>query len=341
MNVRLFTPLLLTTMITSASAAETITSLSPPYPSYGSIERLDPQLDTLLPADAHLEKLAEGFNWTEGPVWMPQPSQLVFSDVPENIVYRWRAGRGIDIFLQPSGFTGEKFDGREPGSNGLIVDLQGNLIICQHGDRRVARLNDDGQSFTTIADNYQGHRFNSPNDVIYDRSGNLYFTDPPYGMPNNTESEMGFHGVYRVTPDGTVTLVTRDLERPNGLALSPDEKTLYVSNSHRPRPVIMAYSLGPDGLPTDTGRVLFDSSARAAQGLRGLNDGMTIDQQGNLWASGPGGILIITPEGRHLGTLLTGVSTGNCTWGDDGSTLYVMCDGAICRIRTNAKGGRF
>lgn len=342
MTLRLFATLLLASVTAHFSpAAADIISLSPPYPSYGSVERLDPALDALLRAEAHLEKLAEGFNWAEGPAWMPQQRQLVFSDVPENIIYRWREGYGIDIFLRPSGFTGDNFAGRQPGSNGLTIDLQGNLVICQHGDRRIARLNDDRHTFSTVADNYQGHLFNSPNDLVYDRQGNFYFTDPLYGMQDNSESEMGFYGVYRVTPGGTVTLVTRDLERPNGLALSPDEKTLYVSNSYRPRSVIVAYTLGADGLPIDAGRALIDTSARVERGLSGLNDGMAMDQQGNLWATGPGGVLVITPEGKHLGTLLTGVSTGNCTWGDDGSTLYVTCDGAICRIRTNTKGVRF
>ncbi len=324
----------------AAQAADPIVSLKPPYPTIGQIERLDPALDQLLPTDAKIEKLAEGFNWSEGPVWMPKERQLVFSDVPENIVYRWREGPGIDIFLNPSGFTGDSYDGRERGSNGLNVDGEGRLVLAQHGDRRVARLNPDGKTFTTIADRYDGKRFNSPNDLCFDRKGNLYFTDPPYGVGPSTKIELDYQGVYRASPDGKVTLLSKELARPNGIAVSPDQRTIYVANSDNARPVIMAYELKDDGT-VGPGRVFFDSVPLRSGGRRGAMDGMEVDAQGNLWATGPGGVLIISPQGKHLGTLLTGQATANCAFGDDGSTLYITADMFLCRVKTKTKGTGF
>lgn len=328
---------LLAMTLSVASAAEPIRSFSAPYETFGEIERLDPALDRLLAADARMVKLAEGFNWSEGPVWMAKERQLIFSDVPENIAYRWREGQGIDIFLNPSGFTGDAYDGRERGSNGLATDLEGRLLLCQHGDRRIARLNSDGKTFSTVVDRFEGKRFNSPNDLIVTSDGTIFFTDPPYGMGPSTSVEIGFNGVYRATPDGKVTLITKELERPNGLALSPDGKTLYVGNSHGPRPIIMAFAIAADGT-AGPGRVFFDASKLRDMGRRGALDGMAIDTQGNLWATGPGGVLIISPEGKHLGSLLTGQATGNCTFGDDGKTLYVVADMFLVRIETLATG---
>lgn len=316
-----------------ASVAE-IVSHAAPYPSVGQIERLDPALDALLAADAKIENLGQGFRWSEGPVWMPAQHQLVFSDVPANIAYRWRDGQGIDVFLQPSGFTGENYEGREAGSNGLTLDAQGRLVLCQHGNRCVARLNDDGKTFTTIVDRFEGKRFSSPNDLCFDRAGNLFFTDPPYGLPANTQPEIEFNGVYRRATDGTVTLISRELERPNGIALAPDQRTLYVANSHDPRPIIMAFALQADGR-ADSGRIFFDAKSLQAPGRPGSMDGMRVDARGNLWATGPGGILIITPAGKHIGTILTGQPTANCTFGgDDGTTLYITANMLLLRVPT-------
>src|SRR5690606_9326450 len=227
--------------------------------------------------------------------WVPAGGYLLFSDVPENIVYRWKDGEGVSVFLTPSGFTGDFYDGRERGSNGLTLDADGRLVLAQHGDRRIARLNPDNHTFTTVADRHEGRRFNSPNDLVYDRAGNLYFTDPPYGLARSAVREIDIQGVYRVTPDGTVTLLIDELERPNGVALSPDNRTLYVANSHPPRQIIMAYSLSGDGRISD-GRVFFDATPLAGEGRSGLPDGLKVDQQGNLWATGPGGVLILSPE---------------------------------------------
>lgn len=325
--------------LSSLPAAGPITSLTAPYPVFGEIERLDPALDALLAPDATMVKLAEGFNWSEGPVWMKPERQLVFSDVPENIAYRWREGHGVDVFLNPSGFTGDAYDGRERGSNGLATDREGRLLLSQHGNRQIARLNPDGRTFTTVADRFEGKRFNSPNDLVVDRQGNIFFTDPPYGLGPGSPVEIDFHGVYRVTPAGVVTLVSKELERPNGIALSPDEKTLYVANSHGPRPIIMAFDLAPDGT-AGPGRVFFDGT-ELRKTRRGAFDGMRVDAQGNLWATGPGGVLVINAQGKHLGTLLTGQNTGNCTFGEDGSVLYVMADMYLVRIATKTRGQGF
>jgi gluconolactonase len=326
----------------AAAAPAAITSEALPYPAFGEIERLDPALDALLAPDAKMQKLGAGFNWSEGPVWMPKESQLVFSDVPEDIAYRWREGAGIDVFLQPSGFTGTFYDGRERGSNGLGVDLEGRLLLCQHGDRRIARLAADGRSFETVADRFDGKRFNSPNDLCVDRRGNVYFTDPPYGVGPGTKVELDFQGVYQCSPDGTVVLLSKELARPNGIALSPDEKTLYVANSDGALPVIMAFQLRADGT-AGPGRIFFDSRPLRTAGRRGgAMDGMEVDAAGNLWATGPGGVLVLSPEGKHLGTLLTGRATANCCFGDaDGGTLYMTADDTLVRVRTKTKGLRF
>jgi len=219
-------------------------------PTLGTIERVDPAFDKLVPADARVERLAEGFDWAEGPVWDRRGQFLLFSDVPQNTVFKWVEGKGVSVFKKPSGYTGSKPRGGEPGSNGLLMDREGRLVLCQHGDRRVARLEADG-SFTTIADRYQGKRFNSPNDGVFKSNGDLYFTDPPYGLlglNDDPSKELAFNGVYLVSAkDGAVTLLTKELSFPNGIAFSPDEKTLYVANSDPKRAIWMAFRVKEDG----------------------------------------------------------------------------------------------
>lgn len=333
--------LLMLTAPAMESASEPIKSFPAPYPATGSIERLDPALDSLLAADATIEKLAEGFNWSEGPVWRSRTGDVLFSDVPENVVYQWKEGGAVSVFLQPSGYTGDPaaYDGREPGSNGLILDHDGNLLLCQHGDRRVARLNADGTTFTTLADRVDGKRFSSPNDLCLTAAGVIYFTDPPYGAAKSAVQETEFHGVYRRAVDGTVTLISGELERPNGIALSVDEKTLYVANSHGPRPIILAIALKADGTAASS-RVFWDSTELIARTQRrGGMDGLKVDVHGNLWATGPGGVLILSPAGKHLGSILTGRATANCGFGGaDGRTLYMTADEALLRVATKVKG---
>jgi gluconolactonase len=308
----------------------------------GKIERLDPRLDEILARDAKLEKLAEGFDWSEGPVWLKRGQVLVFSDVPQNVVYRYIEGQGVSEYLKPSGYTGSTPRGGEPGSNGLTVDSEGRLVLCEHGDRRVARLEQD-KTKTTLADRYQGKRFNSPNDLVYHSNGDLYFTDPPYGLEGKNDDpkkELPFNGVYRLKKNGQVTLLTDQLTFPNGLAFSPDEKTLYVAVSDPARAIWMAYDVKTDGT-IENGRVFFDSTSMVKKKKKGLPDGLKVDARGNLWATGPGGVFIFSPDGKHLGTLATGEATANCNWGDDGSTLYVTADMYICRIRTKTRGAKF
>jgi len=316
-----------------------------PFPTLGTIERLDPALDQLLPPSAQLELLeANKFEWAEGPVWVPEGRYVLFSDIPRNQIWKWKEGEGLSVFLKPSGYSGSTpFTGREPGSNGLTLDKEGRLLMCQHGDRRVVRREKDGK-LNVLADKYMGKRLNSPNDLCVASDGDLYFTDPPYGLPKLTDDpgrELDFQGVYKLSPRGELTLLTKEMTRPNGIALSPDEKTLYVANSDGPpRTVIMAFDVKPDGT-IGHGRVFFDASALAKAGKKGAPDGMKIDRRGNLFATGPGGVLIITPAGKHLGTIATGVPTANCNWGDDGSVLYVTADKNLCRIKTATKGNRF
>ena len=307
-----------------------------PIPAFNvSIERLDPAFDKLVLPDAKIEKLAEGFNWSEGPTWFQ--GSVVFSDVPENIIYQWKPGATkATVFMQPSGMLKPVEGFREQGSNGLGTDAQGRLLICQHGERRVARVEKDGTQ-TALADKFEGKRFNSPNDLAVRKSGDIYFTDPPYGLDKLNDSplkELAWNGVYRIGADGKVALVLKDLTFPNGIGLSPDEKILYVAVSDGKAPRVMAYDLQADG-STANGRVFFD--AKPVQG-KGSCDGLKVDAQGNVWATGPGGVLVISPAGKLLGRLLTNQATGNCCWGDDGSTLYITADMFLCRVKTTVKG---
>jgi gluconolactonase len=315
------------------------------YPAMGSILRKDPAFDKLVPRDAKLEKLADGFKWTEGPVWISDGGFLLFSDIPNNRIVKWQAGKGAHTWLKPSGYTGEKARGGEPGTNGLMLDREGRLILCEHGDRRVTRLDkiDPHAKKTVLADRYQGKRLNSPNDVAVKSNGDIYFTDPPYGLEKNWDDparELDFCGVYRIgASDGKLTLLTKEMTRPNGIVFSPDEKTLYVANSDPKIAVWMAFDVKTDGT-LGKGRVFFDATSWVGT-KKGLPDGMKVDQQGNLFATGPGGVHVFTPDGTHLGSIDTGVATANCAFGNDGSVLYVAADTNLCRIKLNTKGKGF
>ena len=308
-----------------------------------TIERLDPGLDQLIAPDAKVEILAQGYDWCEGPVWVKDGGFLLFSDVPRNVVIRWKEGEGAREWLKPSGYTGREPRVGETGSNGLLIDGEGRLVLCQHGDRRVARmeapLSAPAPNFSTVADRYEGARFNSPNDATFHSNGDLYFSDPAYGLPQQFEDptrEIPYQGVFRRQRDGTVTLLVRHMTRPNGLAFSPDEKTLYISQSDADAPLWLAFDVGPDGSP-DASRLFFDASP-LAKTRRGLPDGLKVDVAGNLFATGPGGVLVLTPEGRHLGTILTGQATGNCAFGDDGRSLYITADMYLMRVRLKTSG---
>jgi gluconolactonase len=308
------------------------------YPALGQVVRENPKLDELLPPGAKVEVLATGFEWAEGPVWDRQGGYLLFSDIPRNSVMKWSEKTGIELFMKPAGYTGVGEYGREPGSNGLAMDGQRRLILAEHGDRRVARM-DMGGGKLTLADRYEGKRLNSPNDVALKSDGGIYFTDPIYGLPKGAEDprrELDFCGVFRITPGG-VTLLTRELSRPNGIAFSPDEKTMYVANSDPARAIWMAYPVRADG-GLGGGRVFADATSMVGAALPGLPDGLKVDVKGNLWATGPGGVHIYSPDGVRLGRIDTGEATANVAWGDDGSTLYITADMYLCRIRTKTKG---
>lgn len=304
------------------------------------IERLDPSLDALVPPGAALETLATGFDWSEGPAWRASGGYLLFSDVPGNTIYRWKDGEGLSVFLRPAGFNGGDPPGREMGTNGLMFDAADRLVMADHGNRQLARLDESNFTRATLADRYGERRLNSPNDLVIHSSGAIYFTDPPYGLEGLNASprkELTFNGVYRLGPDGELTPLVRDLTFPNGIALSPDEATLYVAVSDPARPVLMAYPLAADG-SVGPGRVLFDASHLVGEGRPGLPDGMAVDRHGTLFATGPGGVLVILPDGRHLGTIRTGLATANVAFGDDGSTLYITADSDLMRIRLRTTG---
>ena len=319
--------------------------------AFGVIDRKDPRFDKLIPKDAKLEKLAEGFEWSEGPVWVRDGGYLLFSDIPRNSVMKWKQGEGATLFLKPAGYTGVTPYGGEPGSNGLALDSKGRLISCEHGDRRVSRMETNGGK-RTLVDSFQGKRLNSPNDLVFHSSGDLYFTDPPYGLPQNVDDprkELDFQGVYRLSgshasPEGNrdaqadfeLTLLTKEMTRPNGIAFSPDEKTLYVANSDPKRAVWMAFDVKSDGT-LGKGRVFFDATSWVDK-KKGLPDGLKVDKQGNLFATGPGGVHVFAPNGTHLGSIDTGEATANCGFGEDGTVLYITADMYLCRIRTSTKG---
>lgn len=305
----------------------------------GSIEVRDPRLLALLDPAAPIEVIATGFEWAEGPVWDRAQGALLFTDVPANTVYRHRDGEGVRVHLQPSGYTGAEPRVGGLGANGLAFDAGGRLLLCEHGNRRIGCFEMDGTR-AVLAERFEGRRFHSPNDLVVHSSGDVYFTDPPYGLvggERDPSRELGFHGVFRLRPDGTVHLVSDRMSRPNGIALAPDERTLYVANSDRNEPVLLAFPLQPDGTAGES-RVFFDARPLLQDGDRGSLDGLKVDAHGNVWATGPGGLLVLSPEGVHLGTVRTGIATANCAWGDDGSVLYLTADMHLLRVRTRTRG---
>ncbi|HEV7281219.1 MAG TPA: SMP-30/gluconolactonase/LRE family protein [Pirellulaceae bacterium] len=307
----------------------------------GKIERLDPALDALLPADAKTEVLAGGFVWTEGPEWLPAEKALVFSDIPRNLIFRWQEGQPVSVFKKEVGYTGkEPFLGEEPGTNGLMLDPQGRLTACCHGDRCVKRINADGTLETLVAE-YEGKHLNSPNDLDFNKAGELFFTDPPYGLPKGWDDparQIDFCGVYRLGADGKLTLMTKEMTRPNGIAFSPDFKNLYVANSDPKIAIWKRFPVRDDGT-LDNGQLFFDATDKVNAENPGLPDGMAVDAKGNVWATGPGGVWIFDPNGKPLGRIFTGERTSNCTFGGpNGTTLYMTVDDYLCRIETSVTG---
>lgn len=313
--------------------------------SIGLAQRIvshDKRFDKLIGKNSKLEKIADGFGWAEGPAWSRECKCLLMSDVVNNSIHKiFRDGR-VELFLKPSGYTGStQFTGREPGSNGLAFDSAGRLVMNQHGNRQVARLERDGK-VSVLADKFEGKRFNSPNDLAFKSTGELYFTDPPFGLPLlllDPGRELDFQGVYRLSNDGKLTLLTKEIKYPNGIAFSPDEKTLYVSNSEKGNAVFYAFDVLKDGT-LGPKRVLLDVSD-LAKTHRGSPDGMKVDKNGYLFAAGPGGIHVIDPrDGKLLGSFEFDVPTANCAWGEDGSVLYITSNSAVYRIELKTFGAR-
>jgi gluconolactonase len=310
----------------------------PPEGQAASFISLSTEFDSLVAPGTVAEVVADGLHWSEGPVWMAHGDYLLFSDVPENRIYKWSRKSGLSVYLQPSGYTGTGLSFQEPGSNGLTVDRGGHLVFCQHGNRRIARMDSHGK-IEPVVDQFNWRRFNSPNDLVFDRRGNLYFTDPPYGHKGLNSSplkELMFNGVYLYKASGETVLVDDQVTFPNGIALSPDEKKLYVNVSDADKPVILVYDIGADG-SIGPSKVFFDTKPLTA-GRQGLPDGLKVDVQGNLWTTGPGGMLVISPEGNLLGMINTGVPTGNCAWGEDGSTLFITANHRVLRMKTLTRG---
>jgi gluconolactonase len=281
---------------------------SPNPSSIGKIEILDDGMNKLVSPDAEIELLATGFEWSEGPLWIHDEKGgfLIFSDIPNNSVMKWSQTDGLSLFMKPSGFTGIAEYGDEAGSNGLTMDHEGRIIFCEHGDRRISRLEKAGGK-KTLADSYKGKRLNSPNDAVVKSNGDIYFTDPPYGLPKGFEDsrrELDYCGVYLLSTSGELTLLAKEMTRPNGIAFSPDEKVLYVAQSDSDDPIIKTFPVKSDGT-LDTGKILFEFKDFIRK-YPGSPDGLKVDKNGNLFATGPGGVYVITPEGKLLGRIHTG-----------------------------------
>lgn len=299
--------------------------------SMGSFEKIHPDLKEIIGSDAKIEIIAEGFDWSEGPLWIEESKMLLFSDIPENSIFKWTAEKGKELYLKPSGYTGTVSRGGETGSNALLLNKNGQLVLCQHGDRRMAFMNaplhQPKPNFVTIADNYQGKKFDSPNDAVYRSNGDLFFTDPPYGLEKNADDvlkEALYQGVYKVSQSGEVKLLTDSITRPNGIAFFPGEKSLIIANSDPLKPVWYRYDLDENDSLVN-GKIFYDGMA-ASKTDKGMPDGLKIDSKGNVYATGPGGVWIFNQAGEVLGKIRIDSLASNCALTDDEKTLYVTAD---------------
>jgi gluconolactonase len=311
------------------------------YPVSGSVIRLHPEMDQIIPQGALPEIVAEGFDWSEGPLWLPDQKILIFSDIPKNSIYQWSESGGLKLYLKPAGYTGSIPRGGESGSNGLLLNPDGQLVLCQHGDRRMALmdapLDQPAPNYVTLADNWSGKKFNSPNDAVYNKKGDLYFTDPAYGLEQRYQDpsrEMDFTGVFRLSSGGSVSLLTDKLGAPNGIGFSPDEKILYVANSGGGENSFwMAYEMNDMG--EVTGERLFYDASIASDTLVGAPDGLEVRDDGTIFATGPGGVWVFNSSGTPLGIVKTGQPTSNCTVDSDQLYLYMTANMYLMRISLN------
>ena len=300
----------------------------------GSVERLSPEINNLIEKNARIEILANGFEWSEGPVWSSQLNSVLFSDVPENVIYSWNEDKGLGIFTRPIGYSGKVPNLKKAGTNGLTIDADGNLIICMHGDRKITKLELlNTNKRATVVNSFDGNLLNSPNDLVYDSKGNLYFTDPPYGLLEGDDDklkEIPFNGVYKLSPNGDIEVLIKNLTRPNGISISNDEKTLYVANSDNSNAIIMEYELSEFGVKNP--QIFFDGNELARKDI-GLFDGLKVHPTGNVFATGPGGVLVIKENGDHIGTIRTEVKTANCAFDENFQYLYMTSDMYLTRIK--------
>tara|TARA_B110000003_G_scaffold124973_1_gene127206 strand:+ start:957 stop:1928 length:972 start_codon:yes stop_codon:yes gene_type:complete len=300
----------------------------------GSIERISSDINKLIDLDSKIEILAEGFDWSEGPVWSKKLNSILFSDVPKNVIYKWNEKEGLSVFSKPIGYSGKVPNSKKAGTNGLTIDSEGNLIICMHGDRMIAKMeNLNTEKLSSIIRSYNNKLLNSPNDLVYDSYGNLFFTDPPYGLlegDNDKLKEIPYNGVYKLSTNGDIELLIKNLTRPNGISISNDEKILYVANSDNNNPIIMKYELSKNGIKNP--KVFFDGKKLAKNDI-GLFDGLKVHPTGTVFATGPGGVLIIKENGDHIGTIRTEVRTANCAFDDKFEYLYMTSDMFLTRIK--------
>ena len=319
--------ILLVGIITNLSAQEKKETI-------GSVERINPEMGLYVPKGSEVEILARGFGWSEGPVWVDQLNAVLFSDVRNNKAYRWDDKNGLSVFLDPSGFTGIVPANKKAGSNGLTLNSKNELVLAMHGDRRIAKLKSwNEKTFETIVNRYEGNLFSSPNDLVYAKNGDLYFTDPPYGLKdfnNDGLKELPYNGVYKLSYSGSLSLIIDDLSIPNGIAISNDQKTLYVNVSDREDMKIMAYDVTSSGVTN--GRVFFDGNELAKKD-NGSFDGLKIHPSGTIFSTGPGGVLVIKPDGTHLGTIRTEKSSANCAFDSSFQNLYMTSHMYLTRIK--------
>ncbi|HOZ76356.1 MAG TPA: SMP-30/gluconolactonase/LRE family protein [Ferruginibacter sp.] len=335
---KLFTAILIATAAMSCNNNSVVKK--PVYKTAGNIEKTDALLDAVISSSAKAEIIAEGFEWSEGPIWIEKQKMLLFSDVPTNTIYKWTEEKGKEIYLTPSGYTDTVKRGGEMGSNGLTTDNDGNLVLCQHGNRQMGRmdapLDKPAAVFTSIAATYNGKKFSSPNDAVYNSNGELFFTDPPYGLEthgdDDPKKEISFNGVYKVKKDGKVVLLLDSITRPNGLAFFPGEKKLIIANSDPAKPYWYLYDVGEND-SLQNGRIFFDASAAMGKGVHGLPDGLKIDTKGNVFATGPGGVWIFNSEAKLLGKIKLDGPASNCALSPNEKTLYITNDMKLLRVK--------
>ena len=300
----------------------------------GEIEKLSPDLDKYVGQSSKIEILAKGFEWSEGPVWVDKINSVLFSDVPENKIYKWNKNEGLSVYIEPSGYSGKVPTSKKDGSNGLILNSKNELLVCMHGDREIAKLTKWGSGeFETVINKFQGKLFNSPNDMVFTKNGDLIFTDPPYGLKNRNSDklkELKINGVYKLTSDGEVSLLVDNLTYPNGVALSTDDKIMYVNVSDSTNPRIMAYDIDKETITNE--RIFFDGRKLAENNI-GLFDGIKIHPDGTIFSTGPGGVLIINKDGTHLGTIKTIEKTANCAFDSTYEYLYMTTDMYLTRVK--------